>query len=145
MSELKPCPFCGGEVSVAIVGYGLSANWLVTRGVGGKSCGCRVFMESEQFDKDNEESDFIKDDLVAAWNNRSDGWIPCSERLPEYTDTYNVFCNVGSPFGGFTSVRSYRFERIRGNEPKWCIPNMYEEVVTVTHWQPLPQPPKGEA
>ena len=136
MSELKPCPFCGGHAMAQKEWHGQhgSVHWVHCIG-----CFNQTRRYVSTIDSDPE------DKAIAAWNNRSDGWIPCSERLPEYTDTYNVFCNVGSPFGGFTSVRSYRFERIRGNEPKWCIPNMYEEVVTVTHWQPLPQPPKGEA
>lgn len=70
MTELKPCPFCGGEVSVAIGGDEISAYWFITRGQGKRACKCRVFMESKQFDKDSEMADFIRDDLIDSWNTR---------------------------------------------------------------------------
>src|SRR5574344_1835908 len=71
-------------------------------------------------------------------------WIPVKDP-PKYTGDYNVVCNIGSMLGGYTDVRTYRFERFKGKEPKWCIPNRFDEIVSVTHWQPLPQPPqKGE-
>ena len=71
-------------------------------------------------------------------------WIS-AEDPPKYTGDYNVVCNIGSMLGGYTDVRTYRFERFKGQEPKWCIPNRFDEIVSVTHWQPLPQPPqKGE-
>ena len=41
-------------------------------------------------------------------------WIAVSERLPECTDDYNVVCNIGSMLGGYTDVRTYRFECIQG-------------------------------
>ena len=71
-------------------------------------------------------------------------WISAKDP-PKYTGDYNVVCNIGSMLGGYTDVRTYRFERIKGREPKWCIPNSFDEIVSITHWQPLPQPPqKGE-
>ena len=71
-------------------------------------------------------------------------WTPAKDP-PKYTGDYNVVCNIGSMLGGYTDVRTYRFERIKGQEPKWCIPNSFDEIVSITHWQPLPQPPqKGE-
>ena len=47
-------------------------------------------------------------------------WIPAKDP-PKYTGDYNVVCNIGSMLGGYTDVRTYRFERIKGREPKWCI------------------------
>ena len=71
-------------------------------------------------------------------------WMPAKDP-PKYTGDYNVVCNIGSMLGGYTDVRTYRFERIKGREPKWCIPNSFDEIVSITHWQPLPRPPqKGE-
>lgn len=55
-----------------------------------------------------------------------------------------MYCNIGSILGGFRDVRAYRFERIRGCEPKWVIPNSFDEVVCVTYWMPLPTPPKED-
>ena len=49
--DLKPCPFCGGEVDIALTGY-KTEQWLfVTRGhsTKEKNCKCRLFMESEKY------------------------------------------------------------------------------------------------
>ena len=71
MTTLKPCPFCGGEVSIALCGDGFDAWWFITRGHGENACKCRLFMESEKFNKDSEMADFVADDLIAAWNSRT--------------------------------------------------------------------------
>ena len=68
---LLPCPFCGGEVSIALCGDGFDAWWFITRGHGENACKCRLFMESEKFNKDSEMADFVADDLIAAWNRRA--------------------------------------------------------------------------
>lgn len=71
MDKLLPCPFCGGEVSIALCGDGFDAWWFITRGHGENACKCRLFMESEKFNKDSEMADFVADDLIAAWNRRT--------------------------------------------------------------------------
>ena len=74
----------------------------------------------------------------------NNGWIPCSERLPEYTDDYNVTVLVASELGSYEKATTLRFEKIKGKEPKWIIPQ--NEVLIVLAWQPLPAhyQPKGE-
>ena len=59
MTELKRCPFCGGEV-------------FVTRGHGNNKCKCRIFMESRSYTLDSPESEKakIKANLIEAWNKR---------------------------------------------------------------------------
>ena len=71
-NTLLPCPFCGGEVSIALCGDGFDAWWFITRGHGENACKCRLFMESEKFNNDSEMADFVADDLIAAWNRRAD-------------------------------------------------------------------------
>ena len=71
MDKLLPCPFCGGEVSIALCGDGFDAWWFITRGHGENACKCSLFMESEKFNKDSEMADFVADDLIAAWNRRT--------------------------------------------------------------------------
>lgn len=73
--ELKPCPFCGGTVEIAMGGDSHSKFFLfVTRGTAPDACECRVFMESrhcvqDRFDNRREE---LEKDLIAAWNRRAD-------------------------------------------------------------------------
>jgi hypothetical protein len=69
--KIEKCPFCGGEVSIALCGDGFDARWFITRGHGENACKCRLFMESEKFNKDSEMADFVADDLIAAWNRRA--------------------------------------------------------------------------
>lgn len=72
----------------------------------------------------------------------SSGWIPCNERLPEYTDEYNVTVGVLSEFGYYEKATTLRFERIKGKEPRWIVPK--EEVYKIIAWMPLPAQYKGE-
>ena len=54
-------------------------------------------------------------------------WIPVTERLPEKEGTYIVHGNLGGVFGLFyDDMLSGSFKQM------------------VTHWMPLPEPPKGE-
>ena len=69
-------------------------------------------------------------------------WIPCSERLPE--SNLEVLVIVSGKVGNITLVNSVEigdFDRDEGwileMWPEWEDPN-------VTHWQPLPEPPKEE-
>lgn len=71
--ELKPCPFCGGEVRIALMKDDV-CRWFVTRSVSAESCSCRVFMESRSFDESysKEQVERIKSELVDAWNRRAE-------------------------------------------------------------------------
>ena len=72
-------------------------------------------------------------------------WISVDDRLPQYTDEYNVTVGVPNEFGYFEKVKTLRFERIKGKEPRWVIPK--NEIYNVIAWMELPkkyQPPKGE-
>ena len=72
-------------------------------------------------------------------------WISVDDMLPQYTDEYNVTVGVPSEFGYFEKVKTLRFERIKGKEPRWVIPK--NEIYNVIAWMELPkkyQPPKGE-
>ena len=78
MVELKPCPFCGGEVSMGLTGCG-TINWLfITRGNSQtkKNCSCRLFMESERYFigclDSKEAAENARKELAEAWNRRAD-------------------------------------------------------------------------
>ena len=71
MTKLKPCPFCGKEVSIADMG----GFWTVTRGTEeSTSCQCRVFMESDLY-HDMESKKKTKDNLIKSWNRRAEDRI----------------------------------------------------------------------
>ena len=63
-------------------------------------------------------------------------WIPVTERLPEKSDYYLAFTDTSVvcvlPF----SVQYKLFNAFDGDGTRHHIP--------VTHWMPLPEPPKGE-
>ena len=59
-------------------------------------------------------------------------WIPVTERLPEEDGWYLVY---RGEYGGICIVH-YKVLKTKG---KWMC--KWEEV---THWMPLPEPPKGE-
>lgn len=70
--ELKPCPFCGGKVVIAVTEYRGTRSSFITRAFSGNGCTCRVFMESEEYyvDDDQERIDEVNRNLVKAWNRR---------------------------------------------------------------------------
>ena len=57
-------------------------------------------------------------------------WIPVTERLPEYSGKVLVHCVTG-----YIGVESYSENKGFNSVGVW---------IPVTHWMPLPEPPKGE-
>ena len=57
-----------------------------------------------------------------------DGWIACSERMPEIEDEYYLTFSA-SPFGGGVSV-DFFFDGYFADQ-------------NITHWMPLPAAPEG--
>ena len=76
-------------------------------------------------------------------------WISVDDRLPDKTGRYLVLKNRIAPDclgGNRTDIVILRFFvdkgfRIPTHIPDWINEEINEEV---THWMPLPQPPKGE-
>ena len=76
-------------------------------------------------------------------------WIPVTERLPE--DDPTVKKHIEGEKFGFLTVLVYNgvvkeTNRFFSNEPRYGLPktNGWEWASSnVTHWMPLPQPPKG--
>ena len=67
MTELKPCPFCGGKVTIADYDYCWSI--IASGNEPNVSCGCRLFMESEIF-HDEFGKQMQKEKLIKKWNRR---------------------------------------------------------------------------
>ena len=76
-------------------------------------------------------------------------WIPVTDRLPDETGKYLAVKKRIAPddFGGNrTDIVIIRFFaddgfRMLTHIPDWINKKINEEV---THWMPLPEPPKGE-
>lgn len=106
-----------------------------------QDCGCDV---TDVVEMNYVKNNVLIDHLIAngvrleekqATSDKTSKWIPVSERLPEYGSNVFVFCNDRS-----VDCRAYYgfFEKtLRVNYGKITL-------AEVTHWMPLPQPPKGE-
>ena len=66
-------------------------------------------------------------------NNVGCKWIPVSERLPEELKNVLAYTDVGS-FVETAHWTGYRWEKT------WD----FEDLYGVTHWMPLPEPPKED-
>ena len=89
MDQLKPCPFCGGEVAIALTGCSGIAHWIITRGRKENACRCRVFMESKRFIVElNGSFDGSKEreELIERWNRRE----PTNNILQRLEDLTNT-------------------------------------------------------
>ena len=74
----------------------------------------------------------------------NNGWIPCSERLPEYAESL-VNCTIKRLSDGHVLVQNLIYNRI-DNKWKWidypediCVDT---DSFTILSWQPLPEPYK---
>jgi hypothetical protein len=93
----------------------------------------KSFVDYEEYYTDNGEclisiSDTIGiiNQVEAEYNN---GWIPCDKEQPNKDGYYLILTSDGE-----IDVREYDY----GNGWGW------DGFERITHWQPLPQPPKGE-
>ena len=79
---------------------------------------------------------------LATDNHVGDKWVSTAERLPEEEGWYLVYT---TPKRAHKSINKAMF--CKGYE--WCDPEPYwrgagGHWANVTHWMPLPEPPKGE-
>jgi hypothetical protein len=89
--------------------------------------------------------------MEAGWTKQE--WIPVTERLPEEDGKYLVF----EQSGGRTVVSVLRFAKDARKVDRYDFKGRWKNawyeydsewghytVDSVTHWMPLPEPPKGE-
>ena len=67
MSELKPCPFCGGEQDLSLVID--SSRRLGQSSIRCLDCNCSIWGNEPE------------NELIAAWNTRADGWVSVPPEL----------------------------------------------------------------
>lgn len=129
MSELKKCPFCGAEAELIefyITGSANTKHFFVRC----KKCRARRGLNS-----------FSHPQIARnEWNTRTDGWIKfdgwdSQDRLPEDRDWVLVFHT------GYGTPKKAKFKE---DSCSFWIDGDFGNDGEVTHWQPLPEPPKGD-
>ena len=127
MSELKPCPFCGKENTVAGSTERMILGWWYA---------CEDCFENRKGGvyEDRWNTRPIEDALNAriAELEAERRWIPVSERLPERDGFYLVLENVNQVAG------YYHWCKVFG----WNTDGGRTNIQSVTHWMPLPEPPE---
>lgn len=68
-----------------------------------------------------------------------DGWISCSERMPEDEQEVIVHNKLGYRYVSYFDEHSGLFFDMRGGNQMNCI-----EHIFVTHWMPLPAAPEPD-
>lgn len=117
MEELRECPFCGGKAQQSYAGAKhiiICPNCVKLPADGG-------YIDSK--------------DAVTAWNTRLDNWISVEERLPETNEDVLVVVDYGGKSGvitGYMRSQNLGWQGLVG-----------QRLTDVTHWMPLPEPPKG--
>lgn len=98
---------------------------------------CAVF--GEEPDYQNEEANKFVDELIANGvtvtdNNVGCKWIPVTERLPDSGRCVLIYSEDGMVAEGNYTAYDKKWYQFR-----WSVKGQ-----KVTHWMPLPEPPKGE-
>lgn len=93
----------------------------------------------------------IANGVTVTDNNVGSKWIPVTERLPEVIDTYLVVVvskyDYEKEVSIDTDVATYNPYEGGYIDNCWNTYNDWDEgqqYLHVTHWMPLPEPPKGE-
>jgi hypothetical protein len=91
--------------------------------------------------EENIDITHVGDDLAKAYEQGiEDGkpkWIPVSERLPDKCGNYLVVTKFdGDPV--------HEAVYLKAKKPLWFDPVEEYERYEVTHWMPLPEPPKED-
>jgi len=81
----------------------------------------------------------VPHDGITATHTKADEWIKCSERLPSEADHYLVALSDPEDVGWVTDKAWTAFYNKCG---EWDCCEAVEDGQPVTHWMPLPCPPK---
>lgn len=123
MTELKPCPFCGGK-----------ADWFVLEKMNNE----KLYYVECSYCFARTGYYFTEYESIKEWNKRTPDWISVNKRLPEESGDYLVFVE------GLIENMMYSKRHSAWNATDLNCHKNYE-ITTVTHWLPLPEPPEQEA
>ena len=135
MSELKPCPFCGDIPTKWVNRNQLSGNGTIY-------IECCVTMEIHFIldeHKPKKIDSYKHNDKVIdkAWNTRIPQWQPIETINNEKKDRYYLFGGY-DVYGNWVSNK-FHFS-LDGFINGWCMLTVKNNGIT--HWMPLPTPPK---
>ena len=122
-NKLKPCPFCGSEVNMIEENVG---EYTVV-------ChGCQVLMIADDVSSKNE--------AIERWNNRVNEpkWIPIEQQEPSEFELV-LCCILGEKENAIEIL--YRHGDSYYSDYDGGIIYSQNEI---SHWMPLPEPPKGK-
>lgn len=130
MEKLKPCPFCGGKAE-----YQQFANpkhYYRVRCIDCHCCTDGFRLNASDNPEENKAAN------ATVWNNRRNNWISVEERLPDNSDMVLIVCDYddGKRRVGFGYIMRSRNIVWQGG--------VDQKLEYVTHWQPLPEPSKGD-
>ena len=127
MTELKPCPFCGCDVSF----YRDKSGWNKVLGNHGDICplqGSNLLTWSEKEDAP----------IIEKWNTRTSPWISVKEQLPPFETPIWIQVN------GEVKHSAYMFCSTDGTDDWFeeCngIGSDFTGVDDVDAWMPMPKP-----
>lgn len=119
MSELRNCPFCGGKVKKST----MKIAPINVYDCQSPDCGACITLKSP--------NNYQPKNTDKHWNNRPDNWISVKDRLPTVDPRYGDIDVLVYMDDGFIATTTFS-----GDWELWA------ESGEVTHWQPLPNPPK---
>lgn len=128
MSELLPCPWCGGKAEIEFIDY----------------CGDHEINEYSVICSERDESicdvqphtsGWSKPELaIKAWNTRQSQWVPVDDRLPKIREIVLLYFPTGSFRRGSLWEDGLYYAPNSFGGDTWKI--------KPSHWMPLPEPPK---
>ncbi|WP_236907680.1 DUF551 domain-containing protein, partial [Cronobacter sakazakii] len=83
--------------------------------------------------------DRLQEAMTQGSPGEADGWIPCSERMPDDGVSVLAYCKCGDNFSGIYTMRA---PVIRSKNSRKDDSVVHHE--RVTHWMPLPEAPGKE-
>lgn len=66
-------------------------------------------------------------------------WIDVNERLPELNTRVLVYYFCAE---GYSTITVARFDKYTNGDIWWELDDDNQELCIVTHWMPLPEPPR---
>ncbi|MFX13753.1 DUF551 domain-containing protein [Salmonella enterica] len=142
----QPAPVVPEEIPKGLAGQIVS---LLAHNIGDKFLAqkiwnaCRAAMLNGDIFRENSISSTNNFREIAETSTNSpvipDGWISCSERMPEDEQEVIVHNKLGYRYVSYFDEHSGLFFDMRGGNQMNCI-----EHILVTHWRPMPAAPKPE-